>query len=234
MDCLEACPRSSIAFNPTGILKPAAWKPYDPSRRQALWTIGATLAGLALLNSSSEQNLEHPFLIRPPGGRENDIQSKCVRCAACMRACPTGGLQPAIQEAGLSGLWTPVLTPRIGYCDYSCNACGQICPVQAIPALNLEQKRQQIIGKAYIDENRCIAWADRQDCIVCEEMCPVAEKAIILKEENVSLTDGSLGMVKLPQVIRERCIGCGICEYKCPVNGVAAIQVYVPGSPEYS
>ncbi|MFQ6102556.1 MAG: 4Fe-4S binding protein [Anaerolineae bacterium] len=30
-----------------------------------------------------------------------------------------------------------------------------------------------------------------------------------------------------PHVIRERCIGCGICEYKCPVNGEAAIRVYV-------
>jgi ferredoxin len=32
-----------------------------------------------------------------------------------------------------------------------------------------------------------------------------------------------------PRVVRERCIGCGICEYKCPVNGEAAIRVYVPG-----
>jgi NAD-dependent dihydropyrimidine dehydrogenase PreA subunit len=28
--------------------------------------------------------------------------------------------------------------------------------------------------------------------------------------------------------LRERCIGCGICEYKCPVNGEAAIRVFVP------
>jgi Pyruvate/2-oxoacid:ferredoxin oxidoreductase delta subunit len=29
-------------------------------------------------------------------------------------------------------------------------------------------------------------------------------------------------------VVRERSIGCGICGYKCPVNGEAAIRVYVP------
>ncbi len=34
--------------------------------------------------------------------------------------------------------------------------------------------------------------------------------------------------VKLPHVVRERCIGCGICEYKCPVNGEAAIRIFVP------
>ena len=32
----------------------------------------------------------------------------------------------------------------------------------------------------------------------------------------------------LARVLRERCIGCGICEYKCPVNGEAAIRVFVP------
>jgi NAD-dependent dihydropyrimidine dehydrogenase PreA subunit len=29
-------------------------------------------------------------------------------------------------------------------------------------------------------------------------------------------------------MIRDRCIGCGICEFKCPVNGQAAVRVSVP------
>ncbi len=32
-----------------------------------------------------------------------------------------------------------------------------------------------------------------------------------------------------PVVDRTLCIGCGTCEYKCPVNGEAAIRVYAPG-----
>ena len=32
--------------------------------------------------------------------------------------------------------------------------------------------------------------------------------------------------LKLPHVVRERCMGCGICEYKCPRAGEAAIRVY--------
>jgi ferredoxin len=97
--------------------------------------------------------------------------------------------------------------------------------VEAIPPLPLEEKRQQIIGKAYIDENTCIAWADHIDCIVCEEMCPLPEKAIQLTTVAVDLEGILSTTVKVPHVIRERCIGCGICEYKCPLVGEAAIRV---------
>jgi NAD-dependent dihydropyrimidine dehydrogenase PreA subunit len=145
-----------------------------------------------------------------------------------MRACPTSALQPAVAEAGLEGLWTPLLAPRLGYCDYSCNACGQACPVQAIPPLGLEDKREQVIGLAYIDQDRCIPWADNQDCIVCEEMCPVPDKAITLEQVEVGNADGELVMVQRPHVIRERCVGCGICEYKCPLENPAAIRIYAP------
>ena len=36
--------------------------------------------------------------------------------------------------------------------------------------------------------------------------------------------------VQRPQVVAERCIGCGICEYKCPAAGEAAIRVYAPAA----
>jgi NAD-dependent dihydropyrimidine dehydrogenase PreA subunit len=127
-------------------------------------------------------------------------------------------------------LWTPLLIPRLGCCSYSCNSCGQVCPVQAIPALTLDEKRAQVIGKAYIDQDRCIAWADHRDCIVCEEMCPLPEKAIYLEKRDFANRDGSTVTVQVPHVEREKCIGCGICEFKCPLDGNAAIRVYAPGA----
>jgi len=222
LECLAACPHSAVEF-PTHISL-AAGQPYDPSRRQALVALGAAIAGIGLFRASRK---DHPHLIRPPGAQENDLLSRCIRCGECVRACPTSAIQPAVAEAGLEGLWTPVLVPRLGYCDYSCNACGQVCPLQAIPSLSLEEKRQQVIGQAYIDQNRCIVWADHRDCIVCEEMCPVPDKAIKLEQVEVRNGDGVLVTVQRPHVVRERCIGCGICEYKCPVGGEAAIRVYV-------
>jgi NAD-dependent dihydropyrimidine dehydrogenase PreA subunit len=59
-------------------------------------------------------------------------------------------------------------------------------------------------------------------------MCPVPQKAITL--QTIEVLDGSgRGItLQLPEVVRERCIGCGLCEHRCPVNGQAAIRVWVP------
>ncbi len=61
-------------------------------------------------------------------------------------------------------------------------------------------------------------------------MCPVPEKAVVLgPEREVTRADGGTAVVVRPQVAASRCIGCGICEYKCPLEGRAAIVV-VPAS----
>jgi polyferredoxin len=228
LDCLEACPRSQIAFNPG--LSPAKWNAYDPGRRAALLSIGSAVAGVALLRAGALNRREPPHLLRPPGAAQVNPDlvemTRCIRCSECMRACPTGALQAAALEAGLAGFATPLLTPRLGYCDYSCNACGQICPVQAIPPLGLGEKRQVVIGKASLDRDRCLPWAGQTACIICEEMCPLPHKAIQLEEVQILGADGAHIILQRPYVLRERCTGCGICEYKCPLDGEAAIRVF--------
>ncbi|MCD6291764.1 MAG: 4Fe-4S binding protein, partial [Anaerolineae bacterium] len=183
LECTPVCPRSEQHF--TGHWQMAPWHTYDPSRRQIITSGGAALALVGLVGVEPPAEQKHPRLIRPPGVREEEFLSRCIRCGVCLDVCPTSGLQPSLGEAGWAGLWTPILVPRLGYCDYACNACGQACPVGAIPPLPLGEKQQTVIGHAYIDHNRCIPWADLQDCIVCEEMCPVPDKAIVLEEANV-------------------------------------------------
>jgi polyferredoxin len=224
LDCLPACPRNSVSF--PAQIPGFTWREYDPKRREFLATLGLTAISLVVMKSQAAIPGEQPHLLLPPGSQKDNLLSKCLRCTECMRACPTGGLQPSFLDYGIAGIWTPQLMPRIGYCDYSCNRCGQICPVQAIPPLGLEEKQQTIIGKAYIDQNRCIAWADHKDCIVCEEMCPLPNKAVYLEKGRVHGNDGREIEIQLPQVNRDLCIGCGICEFKCPVTSEAAIRVY--------
>ena len=221
LDCLAACPQRGGGFR--WYWRPDSPRAHDPTRRQVLVGLAAAAASGAILRSGVRSKQPHPELIRPPGaGDEGDFLSRCLRCTQCMKVCPTSGLQPASLEAGLEGMWTPQLVSRLGYCDFGCNACGQVCPSGAIPLLDLASKRQTRIGVAVVDRNRCLPWADGVACIVCEEMCPVPEKAI---ELQIGEGDSDHELQK-PIVIADLCIGCGICEYQCPVEGEAAIRVY--------
>lgn len=212
LNCLTRCPREAIAFK-SRPLRPSWGYEYDPSRRQILTSLGASLFAVGIMRLTRSRN---PWLLRPPGARESDFLAKCIRCGRCMKICPTSALQPSFLEGGLEGIWTPRLIPRIGYCDYSCTACGNVCPSGAIPSLSLSEKRRKVIGIAYADWNRCIG------CMLCLEVCPVPGKAIIETEEFLSEIDG---FVKRPLVIVDMCIGCGLCEYNCPVPGEGAIRV---------
>jgi MauM/NapG family ferredoxin protein len=189
--------------------------------------VAGSVGGLALLRVNARAQGPQLYRLRPPGAEEQHLLSACVRCGACLRACPTHGLQPALSEAGLEGLWTPILMPRLGNCDYGCTACGETCPTGAIPLLSLADKRLAVIGKARIDPVRCLAWSKQAPCIVCEEMCPLPAKAITLIEQEARWPDGSAYTLQLPVVTADRCIGCGLCEKKCPVSGEAAIRVTI-------
>ena len=223
MDCISACPNHSNRFSFSR--QKSQGMGYDPTRREALIAISAAAAGIAAANTQPARESGFTYLIRPPGVTADDFLSQCVRCGECFRICPTNALQPTLIESGITGFWTPLVVARIGYCDYSCNSCGQICPVQAIPPLPLNAKRVTKIGSAYINQDLCIAWSDRRDCIVCEEMCPLPEKAITLSRRGSGKGSSE---VLVPEVNRDLCIGCGICETKCPVVGEAAIRVRVP------
>ncbi len=227
IDCVTECPESVITIS-FGGGRESSHASFDLSRRHLLQGAAFAVAGVALFRSAPTARRDDAFLVRPPGARENDFLSKCLRCAECTKVCPTGGLQPSLFESGLEGIWSPLLVSRLGYCDYSCNACGQICPTGAIPPLTLEQKRKQVIGIAYIDQNRCIPWASYRPCVVCEEMCPVPQKAVRLEDVDVDTPDGKKVHLQRPRVVHDLCIGCGICEYQCPLVGPAAIRVYVP------
>jgi polyferredoxin len=225
LDCMVNCKPGDIRFR--FMLKPAQKQDFDLSRRQALGALATGTAGVLLLGTDLRLRQDNPWRIRPPGVTDEDsFLSTCLRCSQCMKICPTTALQPALTEAGLAGLWTPLVVPRVGYCDYGCTACGQVCPSGAIPQLTLEDKCQAIIGKASIDRNRCLPWASGLPCIVCEEMCPTPQKSIRLEEAQVMDANGQTSIVQRPSVLRDLCIGCGICEHNCPLEGSAAIRVY--------
>ena len=114
-----------------------------PPRRSAdrpvhvgAWRMDVGRVPVYLLDTNLEQNeqLYRDLTLHVYGGDTTTrIMQEIVLGIGGVRLLRKLGLQPSVFEAGLEGLGAPVLVPRLGYCDYSCNACGQACPVQAIP-----------------------------------------------------------------------------------------------------
>lgn len=228
-NCGAACPPEVKAIT-------YRWrrKPYhsqvDFDRRQFIQTSAASLLAVGLINLGLPNREQKNKLIRPPGSLpENEFLDKCIRCLQCVRICESNGgcLQPdQIHDSALQ-LWAPVAVMREGYCEYNCNLCGKICPTEAILPLELAVKQKTPMGLAFFDKNTCIPFARDEDCLVCEEHCPTPDKAIKFEIKDFQAPGGSVRKVKYPYVIKNLCIGCGICETKCPLKGTAGIFVTI-------
>jgi MauM/NapG family ferredoxin protein len=220
LKCKELCPQEAIAFTADFSPKGAAVVPeINLSRRGCLYALGGGVALGLSLDTAPFTKLREGFLIRPPGAiPEKEFLRTCVRCGQCMKACPTNTLQPSFWEAGLEGLWTPKIAPRLAQCEQSCNLCGRVCPTQAIRNLTLEEKKYAKVGTAALDRQRCLVWEQDKLCLICDEACPY--NAIVFK-----VVEG----FRRPFIQENKCNGCGVCETKCPVVGESAIRVYSDG-----
>jgi len=232
-NCFRACPEDALRFR-VGWQRPRLNRAPDMGRRAVLGGIlaGVSLPFLGLLDPRAT-GVPDPRLIRPPGSEpEPAFLELCQRCGLCMKVCPTNVIQPALGEAGMAGLWTPRLDMLQGYCEFTCTLCGSVCPTGAIRELRVREKVETPvrIGSAYLDRGRCLPWSGNGPCIVCQEHCPTSPKAITLREETVPAADGEGSTrVRLPYVDLKQCVGCGICENKCPVRGRPAVRVISAG-----
>lgn len=205
--CQQSCPKGAVYFC---FNKPVIEK-IDVTRRGIIFAIGA-----GIISSFSVRVIpcsQDKYLIRPPGALPEDrFRYACIRCGACTKVCVSHGLVPDFLNSGLIGLGSPRLIPRIGACEDYCNLCGQVCPSGAIQKLSQDEKRKKKIGTAVIDTKKCLAYTQYGKlCLICDEQC--LYNAINMDEK------------KRPVVDKKKCIGCGVCENKCPIQGNSAIRV---------
>jgi polyferredoxin len=243
LNCVAECPENALdfRFGPAGEPSPVSSQKSNPgpqvgsgvSRRAFLLSVAGGALCVPLMRTSDPlENGGHPQRIRPPGSlAEDPFLASCIRCGQCMRVCPNNALHPALTEAGVEGLWTPVLVPRIGYCEPTCTLCGQVCPTGAIVEITSKEKAGTGVlppvrlGTAFVDRGRCLPWAMGKPCIVCEEWCPTSPKAIHTSTEEITTRSGETLVLQRPHVDPGQCTGCGACEYACPVHDQRAIRV---------
>jgi len=194
LDCERACPEGALSYTASRP-EPAI----SPSRRSVL-VAGAVLGLFAVSKGAASALSSDTSPVRPPGSlAEAKFNAACIRCESCARACLGKVIRPAGLDLGLERFYTPALDFNAGKCE-RCGTCGAVCPTGAIlspPDENIK------IGTASIDGRKCLAWVNNKKCLICAEVCPVH-----------AVLDTSL---LKPRIDPEVCIGCGSCQYNCPV-----------------
>lgn len=228
--CIDTCRSNAINFVPDFMhFKPAAESGQTTGS-------GAMFSRATFLNMSSMlaagfftgflKSAQAPLLgavlndkkhkpVSPPGSVSFErFNSKCTSCHLCVSRCPNHVLVPSSLEYGLEGLMQPVLNFKNGFCDDDCTVCGEICPNGAILPLTVKDRKKVCMGLAVFNEEKCLIIKDDIKCKNCESHCPT--QAIKLEER---------GGKKLPVIDKEKCIGCGACEYYCPAKPDKAFYI---------
>lgn len=158
----------------------------------------------------------------PPGSINlENLLENCIKCNECIDNCPSEVLQPATNQYGDDYDQVPYLDFSTNFCSFTCNTCSTICPTDAILELPLKKKQITQIGIAKFNKPKCVVITDKTSCGACAEVCPTS--AISLKDIGNNL--------EIPEIKEGHCIGCGACEFACPVKNKDAI--YINGLEEH-
>ena len=240
LNCETACPEDVIKFRFLPESQERRSRSPTSTRRTVLATAAA--GAVAIPATRIADWLDRAYsekVIRPPGAvEEREFLERCIRCAECMKVCPNNALHPAFFEAGIEGLWTPILIARIGYCEHSCVLCGQVCPTGAIQKIT---EKQKIGHRAEADQHRhrvlrsgpLPALGDGNAVHRLRGVLPDVAQGDLgrrgrgpearrqVRTRAASTPAMKTVKVQRPHVDPALCIGCGACEKVCPIVGQA-------------
>lgn len=219
-NCINSCHEKAISFSPVATKKE---KTVDMEKRRFL-TVAALTAATAPVALAKEKtaaitgvkNHMRQQAIAPPGAVSVEhLLSHCTSCHLCISKCPSHVLKPAFMEYGLGGIMQPTVYFEKGYCNFDCTVCADVCPNGAIKPLTKEEKHLTQGGYVVFQEDICVVHTDGTNCGACSEHCPTQAVTMIPYKNGLTI----------PHIETEICVGCGGCEFICPVRPHRAIYV---------
>lgn len=155
--------------------------------------------------------VSEPGVLRPPGALpESEFLEACIRCTQCRDACRPGAILLA-RGAAPAHRDTPYIMAAETACTL-CLDCTQACPTGALRPL--AAMTEAAMGVAVVDKRTCVSHDGTGVCGACHTACPLKNKAI------------TQGLRNAPTVHKDQCVGCGLCEEACILDGVKAIRVF--------
>lgn len=164
---------------------------------------------------SEKHHLQNKPITPPGSGNIDHFISKCTACHLCVVKCPTQILKPVGFQYGFDYMLKPEMWYTKAYCNYDCSICSDVCPTDALTKLTLQEKQTTQLGEVHFNEDLCVVKTDNTDCGACSEHCPTQAVEMIPYK----------GALTIPKIHTDICIGCGGCEYICPVRPKRAIFV---------
>lgn len=235
-DCIDNCDSHAIVYGiprkPKGSSHPSAQSSQPSSaanngRRSFLLTTAmlttAALAqekkkvdgGFAILED--KQVPQRGIIPTPPGSLSvANMAKRCTGCQLCVSACPNNVLRPSVD---LMHLMQPTMSFERGFCRPECTRCSEVCPTGAINPIDDIDKSSIQIGHAVVSLDLCLPATEGVECGNCERHCPAGAITMVPLDPDDDLS------ASVPAVNETACIGCGACEYLCPVRPFSAIHV---------
>ena len=219
-NCINSCNKKAISFamknKPAKPGKPAA--SFDKGRREFLLLMLGAAAAHKVFAQSISFNVSdrRGIAISPPGSVSADrLLRHCTSCHLCISKCPSKVLKPSFMEYGLAGMMIPMVHYERGFCNYDCTVCAGVCPSHALLPLTKEQKHRLQIGRVAFTPEICVVYTNGTSCGACSEHCPTQAVTMVPYKDGLTI----------PFINADICVGCGACEYICPVRPQRAIHV---------
>jgi len=223
-NCLSSCKKKALSYSlPSKKKIVTETSTEGVSRRQFLITgitsavtIPAVMAQEKINDLTGQSKYLPKNPISPPGSISAEhLLDHCTSCHLCIAKCPTNILKPAFLEYGIGGIMQPRMYFEKGFCNYDCTICADVCPNNALRPLTMEEKHRVQMGQVVFHEDICVVHTNGTNCGACAEHCPTQAVTMIPYKDGLTI----------PFIKPEICVGCGGCEFICPVRPYRAIYV---------